>query len=193
LAVVQERQRTVQDRLGSLQAAQRSLPALRAVAELEKAYRELFPAKEAAAKAAAARASRKPAAERVATPNIRRERIAKGFELCVGTSAAANEHVTFQLAQPEDLWFHVRDLPGSHVVLRKLERSAEVTEELILEAAKRAASQSKAGPGGKVTVAYTERKNVKRIPGAPAGMVSISKERTVTLEVPDSQQLTADS
>jgi predicted ribosome quality control (RQC) complex YloA/Tae2 family protein len=63
-------------------------------------------------------------AEKVPTPNIIREKIGKEFELCVGTSAAANDYVTFQLAQPEDLWFHVRDLPGSHVLLRRL-HSAE--------------------------------------------------------------------
>src|SRR5208282_6876023 len=85
--------------------------------------------------------------EKVPTPNIIRNKVQKGFELCVGTSAAANEYVTFQLAQPEDLWFHVRDLPGAHVVLRRLQRDNIVNDDLILLAAKEAALHSKAKPG----------------------------------------------
>src|SRR5208282_6213139 len=85
--------------------------------------------------------------EKVPTPNIIRNKVRKGFELCVGTSAAANEYVTFQLAQPEDLWLHVRDLPGAHVVLRRLRREMEIPEEMIVLAAKEAAKHSKAKPG----------------------------------------------
>src|SRR5439155_27195354 len=140
-------------------AAQRSLPALTTAAEIKKAFQELFPVKkEAVAK------TPKPKAEKVPTPNIIRNKLSKQFELCVGTSADANEYVTFQLAQPEDLWFHVRDFPGSHVILRRLQRDTPITEEMILQAAKVAATQSKAQPGSKVTVSYTEKKNVKKIP-----------------------------
>jgi predicted ribosome quality control (RQC) complex YloA/Tae2 family protein len=161
-----------------LKSAQRSLPALKDAKEMRKAYQDLFPTAKAAPKKAS-----KPKIEKVPTPNIVREKIGKEFELCVGTSAAANEYVTFQLAQPEDLWFHVRDLPGSHVVLRRLHRGAEPSEELILFAAKAAAARSKAKPGEKVTVSYTEKKNVRRIPGAPMGMVTLTKEKSLTLEV----------
>jgi predicted ribosome quality control (RQC) complex YloA/Tae2 family protein len=178
LAQVEKREGEIKGRLEQLKAAQRSLPALQSSEEIRKAGQDLFPkAQETPAKAGKARI------EKVPTPNILRERLNKQFEVCAGTSAAANEYVTFQLAQPEDLWFHVRDLPGSHVVLRRLQRDAPYTDELVLHAARLAASHSKAKPGSKVTVSYTEKKYVKRIPGAPMGMVSMSKERSLLVEV----------
>jgi len=176
LALVEERQKGIQARMEELKAAQRSLPALQGTEELRKARKVLFPPKPAAV------AAKKVKEEKVPTPNILREKVAKGFELCAGNSAAANEYVTFQLAQPEDLWFHVRDLPGSHVVLRRLSRDARPTDELILQAAKVAAAKSKAKPGEKVTVSYTEKKNVRRIPGAPVGMVTLTKEKSLIVE-----------
>lgn len=180
LALVEAREKEIQDRLDHLKSAQRSLPALQTAPEIRKAFQELFPKKPAAAPK-----PRKPKEAKVPTPNILRTRLGKQFELCVGTSAAANEYVTFQLAQPEDIWFHARDLPGAHVVLRRLQRDTPVPEELLLQAAKEAASHSKARPGSKVTVSYTERKNVKKIPGAPMGMVTMTKEKSVTIEVPN--------
>ena len=178
LALVEKREVEIKERVDGLKAAQRSLPALRTLEEIREARQALFPEKrEAPAK------EPKPKPEKIPTPNILREKLGKQFELCAGTSATANEYVTFQLAQPEDLWFHVRDLPGSHVVLRRLQREAPYNDEVVLRAAKLAASHSKAKPGSKVTVSYTEKKHVKRIPGAPMGMVSITKERSLLVEV----------
>jgi predicted ribosome quality control (RQC) complex YloA/Tae2 family protein len=113
----------------------------------------------------------------------------KDWELCAGSSAAANEYVTFQLAQPEDIWFHVRDFPGSHVILRRLRRDAILVENLVFEAALLAASKSKAPKESKVTVSYTEKKFVKRIPGMDTGIVSFSKERSLVVEVPSATPL----
>lgn len=178
LALVEKRENEVKARIEQLRAAQRSFPALRTAEEIKKATLDLFPKKkDGPAKAA------KPKEEKVPTPNILREKLGKEFELCAGTSAAANEYVTFQLAQPEDLWFHVRDLPGAHVVLRKLKRGIEAPPELILKAAQLAASRSKAKAGAKVTVSYTEKKNVRKIPGAPTGMVTMTKEKSLLVEV----------
>lgn len=177
LVLVANREKEIQERLNQLKSAQRSLPALRTAPEIRKAYQDLFPKKKEAPPN-----PKKAKDEKVPTPNILRTRIGKQFELCVGTSAAANEYVTFQLAQPEDLWFHVRDLPGAHVVLRRLQRDALVTDELILQAAKEAASHSKAQSGAKITVSYTEKKNVKKIPGAPTGMVTMTKEKSLMVE-----------
>jgi predicted ribosome quality control (RQC) complex YloA/Tae2 family protein len=178
LAMVENREKEIQARLDHLKSAQRSLPALQDAAEIKKAFQELFPKKKEAPPK-----PKKAKEEKVPTPNILRTRIGRQFELCVGTSAAANEYVTFQLAQPEDLWFHVRDMPGAHVVLRRLQRDSQLTDDLILLAAKEAASHSKAQPGSKVNVSFTEKKHVKKIPGAPMGMVSMTKEKNLVVEV----------
>jgi len=178
LVLVEKREKEIKERLEALKAAQRSLPAIQHIREIKKAFQDLFPRKpEAELK------PKKPKEDKVATPNILREKVDKLFELCAGTSAAANEYVTFQLAQPEDLWFHVRDLPGSHVILRRLHRDIQPPEELVLRAAKLAATHSKAQPGTKVTVSYTQKKNIKRIPGAPMGMVSMTKEKSLVVEI----------
>lgn len=178
LEMVDKREKEVQQRLEELKAAQRSLPSLQTREEIKKAMQQLFPApKEPMAK------PKKGKEEKVPTPNILRNKISKEFELCVGTSAAANEYVTFQLAQPEDLWFHVRDLPGAHVVLRRLQRNNIVNDDMILLAAKEAALHSKAKPGSKVNVSYTFKKFVKKIPGAPMGMVSMTKEKSLLVEI----------
>jgi predicted ribosome quality control (RQC) complex YloA/Tae2 family protein len=178
LALVEKREKEIEERLHQLKSAQRSLPALQTAEEIRKARLELFPIKKETREKAV-----KIKEPKIPTPNILREKINPHFELCAGTSAIANEYVTFQLAQPEDLWFHVRDLPGSHVVLRRLRRDAVYTDALILQAAHMAALRSKAQPGSKVTVSYTEKKYVKKIPGAPLGMVSMTKERSILIQL----------
>ncbi len=179
LELVDKREKEIQERVNQLKSAQRSVPALQTAGEIKKAFQELFPKKkEIAAK------PKKAKEEKIPTPNITRTKLNKQFELCVGTSAAANEYVTFQLAQPEDLWFHVRDLPGAHVILRRLQRDSEIPDEMVLLAAKEAAAHSKAQPGSKVSVSYTLKKFVKKIPGAPMGMVSMTKEKSLVIEVP---------
>jgi predicted ribosome quality control (RQC) complex YloA/Tae2 family protein len=178
IVMVEERERQVKGRIEELKAAERSLPALRTVDEVKRAIQNLFGAK------AAPKAAPKPKVEKIPTPNVIRRKLSKDWELVAGTSAAANEYVTFQLAQPEDLWFHVRDFPGSHVILRRLRREAVAQDEIIVEAALLAASRSKAPTGLKVTVSYTEKKYVKRIPGMDTGIVSYSKERSLLVEAP---------
>jgi predicted ribosome quality control (RQC) complex YloA/Tae2 family protein len=179
LALVEKREREVQARVDELKSAQRSLPALKDASEIRKAFQALF-----SKKPAPAEKPPKPKEKKVPTPNIIRVKLDAAFELCAGTSAAANETVTFQLAQPDDLWFHVRDLPGSHVVLRRLRRGVPIPEEFVHRAALLAAAQSKARPGVKVAVSYTEKKYVRKIPGAPAGLVSMTKEKSLFIEVP---------
>lgn len=176
LALVERREEEVQRRLEELRSAERSLPALLTREELREARRRLFPAAKVEKVPEAAKAR-----ERVPTPGVERRRLGEAFELCAGCSAAANEHVTFQLAGPEDLWFHVRGFSGAHVVLRRLRRGVEFPEDVVREAAAEAARRSKAPPG-KVTVSYTKRKHVKRIPGAALGMVNYSGERSVVVE-----------
>ncbi len=178
LALVEKREKEIQERLNELKSAQRSLPALKNLEDIRKASFSLFPKK----KEPETR-PKKPKEEKVPTPNIIREKLSKELEICAGTTAAANDYLTFQLAQPEDLWFHVRDLPGSHVVLRKLQRNALIPGETIIQAARLAATHSKAKPGTKVMVSYTEKKNVKKIPGAPPGMVTMTKEKSLVVEV----------
>jgi predicted ribosome quality control (RQC) complex YloA/Tae2 family protein len=178
LALIEKREREIEDRIHALQSARRSLPAISRLEEIQKAFAELFPGAETVRQKHPESAKR---VEKVPTPNIHREKIAPGVELCAGASASANEIVTFQMAQPDDLWFHARDYPGAHVVLRRLNRNGVFTDEIVMKAALYAASHCKAKKDAKVTVSYTERKYVRRIPGAPTGMVTMTRERSLVL------------
>jgi predicted ribosome quality control (RQC) complex YloA/Tae2 family protein len=98
--------------------------------------------------------------------------------LYVGRSPQGNAEVTFRIARPGDLWFHTRETPGAHVVLRI--DSARAPEAAELErAAEVAAFFSKARESEKVAVDYTERKHVRRQRNAPPGLVWYTDARTL--------------
>ncbi len=92
-----------------------------------------------------------------------------GFTILVGTSGRGNRHVTFRLASPEDLWFHVKDLPGAHVVIRTGRR--EVPDALIEKVAGIAAFFSKARTSPSAIVEMTERRHVRSRQGENPGAV----------------------
>lgn len=99
-----------------------------------------------------------------------------GATIIVGRSARENEHVTFHLAGPEDLWFHARGLPGAHVILKPGRRPSEAD---VLEAARIAAYYSGGRDAGEVAVDCVARKRVRRQKGGPPGAVVYTGERTL--------------
>ncbi|MGI6426723.1 MAG: Rqc2 family fibronectin-binding protein [Natronincolaceae bacterium] len=104
----------------------------------------------------------------------------EGFEIFVGKNNKQNNDITFKMASKEDLWFHVKDMPGSHVVLRQGNKTPGDLS--ILEAAALAAYYSKARNSTKVAVDYTQRKNVKKQHGAKPGMVIYDNYSTVLVD-----------
>lgn len=95
----------------------------------------------------------------------------------IGHNAKQNDQITFQIGKKGDLWFHANDVPGAHVILKKLE--GEITEEDILLGAQLAAKNSFAKDSSKVPVDYTDVSNVKRIPGGGPGHVNYVGQHTV--------------
>ena len=100
-----------------------------------------------------------------------------GIPILVGRSARQNDAITFGQARPGDLWLHARNVPGAHVIVRGEGRS--VPERTVAEAARLAAQHSKARHDSAVDVIVTERRHVRRIPGAPPGLVTVSGERVL--------------
>jgi predicted ribosome quality control (RQC) complex YloA/Tae2 family protein len=98
-----------------------------------------------------------------------------GWEVLAGRTDAANDRLSLKLARPGDLWFHIRGMPGSHVVLRVPQDAAadRATQEL---AAAIAAFHSKARGAGSVAVSCTDARHVSKPSGAPPGTVAIKKE-----------------
>lgn len=94
----------------------------------------------------------------------------EGFKIFVGRNNIMNDKLTLKTAKNYDLWFHVKDGAGAHVVVQS-ENGREFTDKLIREAAMLAAQNSKAAASSNVAVDYTIIKNVKKPGGAKPGMV----------------------
>ena len=103
-----------------------------------------------------------------------------GREILVGRSSAGNEHLTFRLARPHDLWLHVEGYGGSHVVVRN-PKGQTVPPRTLREAAMLAAFFSKARNAGKVPVHYTAARFVRRAKRAKPGTVLITQEKTIVV------------
>lgn len=100
-----------------------------------------------------------------------------GIAIYVGRSAAQNEQVTFKIGAPDDLWLHARGIPGAHVIVKSGGR--EVPERTLEEAAQLAAYFCQARAESAVEIDISRRSLVRRIPGAPAGLVTYRAERTI--------------
>lgn len=102
---------------------------------------------------------------------------ANGFEVLVGRNNLQNDSLTFKLSDKNDLWFHTKDIHGSHTVLRL--NGKEPQEEDIVTAAKLAAYHSRAQESANVPVDYTLIRYVKKPAGAKAGKVIYVNNKTL--------------
>ncbi|MBN2530967.1 MAG: DUF814 domain-containing protein [Deltaproteobacteria bacterium] len=100
----------------------------------------------------------------------------------VGKSSKDNDALTLRHATPNDLWLHVRGVPGSHVVV-PLGRGEDPTPDLLVDAAHLAAHFSSARNDDHVEIIYTRRKYVQKPKGAAPGSVRLLKEKTFVLKV----------
>ncbi|MDD2483875.1 MAG: NFACT RNA binding domain-containing protein [Eubacteriales bacterium] len=100
-----------------------------------------------------------------------------GFKILVGRNNKENDRLTFKTADKRDLWFHTKDIPGSHVIL--VTEGSEASGQAILEAASAAAYYSKARSSENVPVDYVKIRHVKKPTGAKPGKVIFTDNRTV--------------
>ncbi len=110
---------------------------------------------------------------------------ASGKRIFIGRNSRQNEKLTLRDSAPDDMWFHVKNAPGSHVVLKLREAGCAAEDSDLETAAALAAFYSSQRAGSKVDVDYTPVKNVKKIPGGRPGMVTYSGFRTLTVEPRD--------
>lgn len=102
---------------------------------------------------------------------------ASGLKILAGRNNRENDELTFKTASRTDVWFHAKDIPGSHTIL--FTGGKEPCEGDIFEAAAIAAFHSKGKHSGNVPVDYTQARYVKKPAGAKPGMVVFSNNRTV--------------
>lgn len=102
-----------------------------------------------------------------------------GYEVWVGKNNTQNDRITLKLAAPDDLFLHVKNAPGSHVILRASLAGGRFTEAALMDAAALAARNSSQKGSPKVEVDYTRVKHVKKPGGAPPGKVIYTNQKTV--------------
>lgn len=101
-----------------------------------------------------------------------------GFDIYVGKNNTQNDYVTTKLANSQDIWFHTKNIHGSHVII-KLGLDKNIPENTMREAAQLAAYYSQARESSQVPVDYCPVKNVKKPNGAKPGMVIYDGYNTV--------------
>jgi len=96
----------------------------------------------------------------------------------IGKNNKQNDYIISKLADEDDLWFHVHNCAGSHVLLK----TQKVTDELILQCARLAKEYSSAKNSSKIGVIYTKRKYIRKPPAANLGYVTYRNEKEIILD-----------
>jgi len=113
-------------------------------------------------------------------PNVQKLDI-DGFVVYVGKDAKSNDHLTFNVADKEDIWMHVKGVPGSHVVIRVRENLP--IDSVIKKAAELAKKNSKASKDSKATVVYCQRRFVKKESNMNDGQVKVDYTNSYEIQV----------
>ncbi len=103
-----------------------------------------------------------------------------GYTALVGRTGRQNDELTFHTAGKSDLWFHVKNAPGSHVIL--FSGGEEPSALAYTQAAELAARHSSLKGSGKVSVDYCPVKYVKKLPKAMPGMVTYDRYNTAVVD-----------
>lgn len=108
-------------------------------------------------------------------PDVHEYELPGGWRVLVGKTEDDNDILSTRVAEPQDWWFHVHALPGSHVILRA-RPGEEPDRETLKKAASIAAYHSKARNAGITPVSCTRACNVSKPRNAKPGTVQIRKE-----------------
>jgi len=115
-----------------------------------------------------------------AKPNVDRYMTENGIEIVVGKNNFQNDYLAHKLGRRHEWWFHAKEMPGSHVLVRSSEEKLEELE--IRAAANLAAYFSKGKDSSSVAIDYTQIKNLKKVPGAALGFVTYDTCRTIYID-----------
>ena len=109
----------------------------------------------------------------------------EGFDILYGTSAAQNDKISTELAEPDDFWFHAAGYAGSHVIVRNPDKLRELPREVEKRAAEIAVANSKARTArGKIDVHVAFAREVKKPKNFPAGKVLLNSHRSLKVYAP---------
>ncbi|MEC9484984.1 MAG: NFACT RNA binding domain-containing protein [Candidatus Izemoplasma sp.] len=102
-----------------------------------------------------------------------------GIQILVGKNNKQNAYITHKVAHYTDVWFHVQNAPGSHVVVRETFPLSETT---IRTAAQLASYFSKMKHSSSVPVDYTLVRHIKKVPGQLNSFVTYTNQKTIYID-----------
>ena len=111
-------------------------------------------------------------------PNLKRMEI-DDYSIIIGRDSLSNDYLTTIMADPEDLWFHVEGVPGSHIIIRQKDKL--ITNEIKRQVAELAAKNSKAK--GDCTVVCCKVKFVKKDPDMKPGQVKVDYRNAEEIKI----------
>lgn len=115
-----------------------------------------------------------------------------GFKVYVGRNNKENDWLTLSFANKNDIWFHAKDIHGSHVILR-VENGKCIDDDILVKCAEIAAKHSKAKESSNVPVDYCLVQFVKKPNGAKPGMVIFTNNKTINVKPQNSYLLKYES
>lgn len=111
-------------------------------------------------------------------PSLYEYELAGEWKVLAGKTDEDNDRLSIKMAKPDDWWFHVKGMPGSHVILRA-KPNEKPGKDILKLAASIAAYHSKAKNGGQTPVSCTQARYVTKPRGAKPGSVQIRKESII--------------
>jgi len=114
----------------------------------------------------------------------------EGFTIWVGKSAKDNDEMLRNYVHKDDLWLHARQVPGSHVIIRR-KGMPSVPQQVVERAASLAAFYSKLKTDSLSPVIVTEAKFVRKVKGSAPGSVVVDKEKVILVAPKGPDQDTA--
>ncbi len=175
----------VRERVRSLQAELDDIAALEAnVGRLESAERLSAVCEQIAEQygEGAGKKNAPPRAAKTPPPHLRFQ--LGGSLILVGLNERGNRYVTFREASPDDLWFHVHEFPGSHVILKN-PPAGGAEREIAVRAAASLALRYSACAGRESVIDFTEKKQVRHIAGSGPANVTYKRPKTILVGADD--------
>lgn len=174
-SVVQEQLSQAKSDLQYLEAVENAIRQANTMFDLEETEQELI--SQQYLKPGKTDDGRKKKEKQRSTPKPLEFKSTDGFTILVGKNNRQNDYVTQRIAQPNDIWMHTKEIPGSHVVIRT--GGSKVPDTTLEQAAVLAAYHSKARNSSTVPVDYTYIKYVRKPKGAKPGMVIYENQQTI--------------
>ncbi|RHW54625.1 Rqc2 family fibronectin-binding protein [Lactobacillus bombicola] len=119
--------------------------------------------------------STKKRRKKIIEQSLNKFKLSSGKLVLVGKNNYQNDWLTFKKANKQDIWFHVKNIPGSHVILQ----DSQPSETDIIETAEIAAYFSKAKNSAHVQVDFVKDQRVKKPNGAKPGFVIYTGQNSI--------------